>query len=57
LSHEDFFKKETAVTEDGFYTLEFIAKRDFMIKVFVYSDEEKPSSEIACTANVPSFSQ
>lgn len=26
LSFEDFFKKETTVTEDGFYTLEFIAK-------------------------------
>jgi hypothetical protein len=35
------------VTEGGFYTLEFIAKLDFMIKVFAYSNEEKPSSEIA----------
>jgi hypothetical protein len=47
LSFEYFFKKETAVTEDGFYTLEFIAKLDFMIKVFIYGNEEKPSSEIA----------
>jgi hypothetical protein len=47
LSFEDFFKKETAVTKDGLYTLEFIVKLDFMIKVFVYSNEENPSSEIA----------
>jgi hypothetical protein len=47
LPFEDFFKKETAVAKDGFYTLEFIAKPDFMIQVFVYSKEEKPSSEIA----------
>jgi len=47
LFFEDFFKKETAVKEDGLYTLEFIVKLDFMIKLFVYSNEEKPSSEIA----------
>jgi hypothetical protein len=47
LSSEDFFKKETALKEDGFYTLEFIAKLDFMIKVFFYSNEEKPSSKTA----------
>jgi hypothetical protein len=35
------------VTEDGLYTLEFIVKLDFMIKVFVYSNEENTSSEIA----------
>jgi hypothetical protein len=35
------------VTEGGLYILEFIAKLDYMIKVFTYSNEEKPSSEIA----------
>jgi len=47
LSIGDFFKKESAVTQDGFYTLEFVAKLDFMNNVFVYNNEEKPSSEIA----------
>jgi len=47
LSFEDFFKKGTAVTQDEFYNLEFIADLGFMVKVFVYSNEERPSSEIA----------